>query len=200
MDELFKAIVEMPLANLFIVVGFIFLLIGVVGDISGKITPGKNGRIASGIIGIISLGLGGYMYLTASYVDNTFKAGNYKDGFNNIYTVTGPDAATGERTHWSIQKTKPAGNFEGFWTTGPIAGHPIQPILTAQKITSKSFSWGTTVSNLTTSIIACGTGQLPVGFLQIGNQLTLHGFCIAGSAVETGLFTLSLCTAANPCT
>ena len=78
-----------------------------------------------------------------------FKAGKYKDAYNNFYTVSGPGAASGGRTTWAILVTKVGTSCpgcapaSGSWTTGAIAGHPIQPVLTAQGITSTAYSWGT---------------------------------------------------------
>lgn len=62
MYEFFKTIATMPITQIFVIAGIIFLLIAVIGDISGKISPGKTGRIASGTIGVILLGIGFGMY------------------------------------------------------------------------------------------------------------------------------------------
>ncbi|MEQ1557613.1 MAG: hypothetical protein ABL933_01565 [Methyloglobulus sp.] len=140
--------------------------------------------------------------LSPALLSGAFKAGDYKDSAGNgIFTVTGPGASTGGRTNWSIVR-KTASGFIGSWTTGPIVGHPLQAVLTSQHITSTIYSWGTAGGNLSTSIYGCmsgGANRLAVGFVQIGNQLALHGFCTAGSAVENGQMILSLCTVANPC-
>lgn len=140
--------------------------------------------------------------LSPSLLSGAFKAGKYKDQLGNVFTVTGPGASTGGRTNWSILKTKPvdASTFEGFWTTGAIAGHPLEATLKAQGITSKVYSWGTVSvsSSFAGPLYACSNGQRAVGFVQIGSQLSLHGFC-SGTAVETAKMTLSLCTTANPC-
>lgn len=63
MDELIKAVLAAPIANLFIVGGLVFLGIAVVGQISGKIEPGKTGRIASGVLGAIFLVVGLVIHL-----------------------------------------------------------------------------------------------------------------------------------------
>ena len=63
MDELIKAVLAAPIANLFIVGGLVFLGIAVVGQISGKIEPGKTGRIASGVLGAILLVVGLVIHL-----------------------------------------------------------------------------------------------------------------------------------------
>ena len=47
-----------PTGSLLVIAGIVFLLIAVVGNISGKIEPGPTGRIAGGVIGL-SLLIGG---------------------------------------------------------------------------------------------------------------------------------------------
>ena len=44
MDDLLAAVFSAPVANLFIIGGLIFLGLGVVGTMSGKIEPSKTGR------------------------------------------------------------------------------------------------------------------------------------------------------------
>ncbi len=56
--EILRVIFGAPLASLFIVAGLVFLFIAVVGNISGKIQPGKVGRIVSGVIGFSLLVMG----------------------------------------------------------------------------------------------------------------------------------------------
>lgn len=78
--------------------------------------------------------------LTPALLVGQFKAGKYKDGEGNVFTVGGPGAATSGRTTWSILLTKKSSScsvcaLSGSWTTGPIAGHPIEATLKAQGIT-----------------------------------------------------------------
>ena len=49
MPELIQHFIDAPLPNLCVIAGLVFLVIAVVGDISGKIQPGKVGRIAARI-------------------------------------------------------------------------------------------------------------------------------------------------------
>jgi hypothetical protein len=65
MDTLIETIFASPVANLLIVAGLVFLGIAVVGNIRGKIQPGKSGRIASGLLGLALLGAGLAMYSPA---------------------------------------------------------------------------------------------------------------------------------------
>jgi hypothetical protein len=55
MSELIKGVFEAPIANLLVISGLFFLAIAVVGAISGKIDPGRTGRIAAGAIGAVLL-------------------------------------------------------------------------------------------------------------------------------------------------
>jgi hypothetical protein len=64
MDELVKGIFTAPVATLFIVAGMLFLLIAVVGNISGKIEPGAKGRLASTVLGLTFVLIGLAIHLT----------------------------------------------------------------------------------------------------------------------------------------
>ncbi len=58
MSDWFKVFGEMSLDNLFVISGLVFLGIGVVRKISGKIDPSRNARVMSGLLGV-SLMTGG---------------------------------------------------------------------------------------------------------------------------------------------
>ena len=58
MDEIVKGIFTAPLATVFVIAGVIFLLVAVVGNISGKIEPGAKGRVISGILGLAFIIIG----------------------------------------------------------------------------------------------------------------------------------------------
>lgn len=58
MDELIKAVLAVPIANLLVIAGLVFLGIAAVGNISGTIRPDKAGRIACGMLGAILLVMG----------------------------------------------------------------------------------------------------------------------------------------------
>lgn len=64
MDEFVKSVFTAPVATLFIVAGILFLLIAVVGNISGRLEPGVKGRIASGVLGLTFVLIGLAMHLT----------------------------------------------------------------------------------------------------------------------------------------
>lgn len=63
MDEFVKSVFTAPVATLFIVAGILFLLIAVVGNISGRLEPGVKGRIASGVLGLTFVLIGLAMHL-----------------------------------------------------------------------------------------------------------------------------------------
>jgi hypothetical protein len=64
MDEFVKSVFTAPVATLLIVAGILFLLIAIVGNISGRIEPGAKGRIASGVLGLTFVLIGLAMHLT----------------------------------------------------------------------------------------------------------------------------------------
>jgi hypothetical protein len=64
MDALAKSLFMAPLPTLFIIAGIIFLFVGVVGSISGKIEPSTKSRVASGIIGCLFVSLGLIMHFS----------------------------------------------------------------------------------------------------------------------------------------
>lgn len=66
MDELVKGVFTAPVATLFIVSGMIFLLIAVIGNISGKIEPGLKARIISGVFGLLFILVGISMHILQS--------------------------------------------------------------------------------------------------------------------------------------
>lgn len=69
MDEIVKGIFTAPLATVFVIAGVIFLLVAVVGNISGKIEPGAKGRIISGILGLAFIMIGLSMHFTPKATD-----------------------------------------------------------------------------------------------------------------------------------
>ena len=62
MDELLAAVFAAPVANLFIIGGLVFLGLGVVGKVAGKIEPSKTGRILSAALGVLFLIVGLVMH------------------------------------------------------------------------------------------------------------------------------------------
>jgi hypothetical protein len=148
--------------------------------------------------------------LSPTLLVGQFKAGKYRDGDGNYYMVGGPSAATNGRTSWSVSSIKDcpgcSGSLSGSWTTGPIAGHPIEATLKAQGITSTGFSWGAVTADYgfaynLSELYFCGKdggGGDAVGYAQSGSTLSINGYC-NHTAQQTAVLSLSLCTTANPC-
>ena len=63
MGELVDVVLSAPLANVLVIAGILFLLVAVLGNVPGKINPGKGGRIAAGTIGLLLIAVGLRMYL-----------------------------------------------------------------------------------------------------------------------------------------
>jgi hypothetical protein len=66
MDELVKGVFTAPVATLFIVGGMLFLLVAVLGNISGKVEPGPRARIISGVFGLAFILVGISMHVMQS--------------------------------------------------------------------------------------------------------------------------------------
>lgn len=52
MIELLKDMISAPAANVLILIGGLFVFIAVVGNIAGKIEPGRLGRVLAGVVGV----------------------------------------------------------------------------------------------------------------------------------------------------
>ncbi|MDO8989417.1 MAG: hypothetical protein Q7U91_07255 [Sideroxyarcus sp.] len=61
MREVLLRLVDVPIARILVLAGFIFVLVGILGKIEGKIEPGTAGRISSAILGVMLLGIGVFM-------------------------------------------------------------------------------------------------------------------------------------------
>lgn len=66
MNELIKGLLAAPVATIFIIGGMLFLLVAVIGNISGKIEPGNKARIASAILGLVFIIVGSWMHSAQS--------------------------------------------------------------------------------------------------------------------------------------
>jgi hypothetical protein len=62
MGDFFSELLKAQPDTLLVVAGVVLLLIAVVGNIAGKIEPGKQGRIAAGLIGATLIGVGLWMH------------------------------------------------------------------------------------------------------------------------------------------
>jgi hypothetical protein len=58
MTDFLGHLVDAPLANILIIAGLLFLGIGAVGRVTGKIEPDKMGRIMAGLLGLVLLAAG----------------------------------------------------------------------------------------------------------------------------------------------
>jgi hypothetical protein len=115
MDKIVQIIFASPVVNLFIVAGLVFVGIAIVGNISGKIQPGRTGRIVSGVFGLILLGAGLAMYSTptstpsanapASQADTGTMDTQQKESASS--PVTNPPAPSGFRVVEAILRADP---------------------------------------------------------------------------------------------
>jgi len=65
MGDFLAHLVDAPLPNVLVLAGLIFLGIGVVGKVSGKIDPGTTGRITSAMLGAVLVVFGVYTHSSA---------------------------------------------------------------------------------------------------------------------------------------
>jgi hypothetical protein len=139
----------------------------------------------------------------------TINVGAFKPGTYNGYSINGctndhtfkvgsPGVGSGGRISGSIQRIEfGCGIFNASWTSGPIAGHPLEVQLKAAGITSTAYNWGIMgTADLSTQQSGWIAGDI-VGVVQTGNQLSLVNFKNKNIA-KTSL-TFTLCPTANPC-
>jgi hypothetical protein len=96
MDALVNSVFTAPLATLFIISGILFLLIAVLGNISGKIEPGEKARIVSGVVGLVFISLG----LTMHFLQTT-------PGVSESPVISSPQTKS-DPMETSSQKSTPA--------------------------------------------------------------------------------------------
>ena len=58
MQNVILRLVDVPIARMFVLAGFLFLMIAVLGKIEGKIEPGSFGRIGAAILGAVLVAIG----------------------------------------------------------------------------------------------------------------------------------------------
>lgn len=68
--DFLQHLIDAPVANIFIVAGLLFLGIGAVGKITGKIEPDKSGRLMAGFLGLILLIAGLIFHVRADSASN----------------------------------------------------------------------------------------------------------------------------------
>ena len=171
-----------------------------VTDVNGKVTY-KNVTIDFTVSATGTL-LDNPALITAapSLVTNGFVQGKYKDTHGYVYALSGPSVVPStSRTAWSLTLVAaPTGikpNFSVNWITGSIAGHPIESVLTYNKIVSAAYSWGLMGTN------SFGGGEAfsywytnsVIGANQAGNQLVLHLYYNNGNNLEDGSVSLTYC-------
>lgn len=123
----------------------------------------------------------GFPVITASPVLTTgsFLAGRYKIA-GDFYQLSGPGVGPGGRTTWSLTKEGSSCSFTSGWTSGAIAGHPLQARLNAARITYPGYSYGTMgnvscTGGSTGLPNSFGTGHL-IGVAGSANGLTIFNY------------------------
>ncbi len=84
MLDFFKELSQARPDTLLILFGLVFLAVAVFGDISGKIQPGKQGRIASAVLGPALVAVGLWMHGSHSPLD---EAADKRSALSSITTI-----------------------------------------------------------------------------------------------------------------
>ena len=90
MAELLGDLVNAPLPTVFILAGIVFLLIAVVGNVSGKIEPGTKGRVVSGIIGFTFVAIGFTIYLISKQTPTPLSAQTVQEQLVQKHQIEAP--------------------------------------------------------------------------------------------------------------
>lgn len=80
---------------------------------------------------------------SSALLAGNFLAGKYSLN-GTFYDLSGPGVSLPARTNWSLDLESTSGGclISAGWTTGAIAGHPLQTRLNAAKITYGGFAYG----------------------------------------------------------
>jgi hypothetical protein len=115
METLIAHLIDAPLANLCVLAGLFFLGIAVVGNISGRIAPGKGGRVAAAVLGSL---LFGYGVITHAQGDLP-KVDVPATSTPHVGTVSGPVTKKRAFTPPQVDTDLRGADYEGFDTSSP---------------------------------------------------------------------------------
>src|SRR5258708_16687784 len=106
MSDWFKIFGEMSMDNLFIISGLVFLGIGVVGKISGKIDPSRSARAMSALLGLCLVAGGLWIHRGHISEAQTVKAqSSSNEGqqpSSDVHASLKPVQAQGNETHSGV--------------------------------------------------------------------------------------------------
>jgi len=110
--DLLKELTQARPDTLFVLCGLAFLAVAVLGNISGKIQPGKEGRIASGVLGPVLIIVGLWMHTGHTPPD---------EGVDKTSAIGSATAIRSERNDTPPSQTAPSPKFSlvGTWTGSP---------------------------------------------------------------------------------
>lgn len=142
MGDLIGHLTDAPIPNLLVLAGLVFVAIAVLGNITAKINPSKNGRIASGVVGA-ALIAGGLMFHAAS--DTTRAPATPPVGTAAVATqpaAAGTASNAAAPAAASAAETQPAtaggaapaaGSLDGTWLAQKAHGKAINRIVIRQQ-------------------------------------------------------------------
>ncbi len=143
MGDLIGHLTDAPIPNLLVLAGLAFVAIAVLGNITAKVNPSKNGRIASGVVGAALLA-GGLMLHASSDATRTAAtppispapamASTQAAATTGAASSPATPAATGAVSPQPASGAVPgASSLDGTWLTQKAHGRAINHIVIRQE-------------------------------------------------------------------
>lgn len=184
MNEIVKGIFNAPLATIFVIAGILFLLVAVIGNISGKIEPGVKGRAISGIVGLAFIVLGLSMHFQQKTTDTSALPTTTPVQKSPDQSVENPVKFNGKEAEVS---NAPAVSAPG------IEKREIQPVTVANTST-EIIEAGCSFSAIqihgepgSTHIVSCPAGCDGVYYILHGTDVYTGHSYICAAAIHAGL-------------
>ncbi len=138
MTDFLSHLVDAPLANILIIAGLLFLGIGAVGKVTGKIEPDKFGRLMVSLLGVVLLAVGIVTHIRG---DSSSKSQNVVEPVIRSFSVKPAQVTKGGKVtiRWDVQNAddvelKPLGQVSA---TGDEVVHPDQTTIYSLSATNK---------------------------------------------------------------
>jgi hypothetical protein len=129
--DFLQHLIDAPVANILIVAGLLFLGIGAVGKVTGKIEPDKSGRLMAGVLGLILLIAGVIFHVradAASKNPSNQAQGSSVQPVVHVFSVSPTQIAKGNRVtiRWEVLNADDV-ELEPFGQVSPTGSTTDQP-------------------------------------------------------------------------
>ena len=136
--DFLQHLVDAPVANILIVAGLLFLGIGAVGKVTGKIEPDRAGRLVTGVLGLILLIVGVLIHvgadatikITPNQAQNVLKPAQNSpiQPIVHVFSVTPAEITKGNKVtiRWEVQNADQV-DLEPFGQVSPTGTTIDQP-------------------------------------------------------------------------